>query len=345
MSLLVARGDAASTEGMAQVCLAQNNDVENNAHETTLDTQVIQQDLSLSSSSSSLDDDENISVIPSSNDAEEAAEVQTDRNGHVTTSSDVANVQQVPEQETVPSEPQGEEPNRQQQEQFRSKRSPCASKWASVVIVCASLLVMCVLVVVVVTVVIVTNNKKQQSTAPPPTTSPPLALDTQYLQQIRTLLVPPSLWTDANAPQMRATEYMAFSEIKIAVDNPTRLKQRYAILTIYFANGGGWPMTHDISKHECDWSMVECNSNGTIVELHLGGSQLDLTGTLPPEIGMFEHLEYLDLEHNRLEGSIPESLYQLTKLGKRAKVLRVCVVLVSTCSCVSHWHVPFSHNI
>jgi hypothetical protein len=113
-------------------------------------------------------------------------------------------------------------------------------------------------------------------------------VDGGYLQEIRAILVPPNLWGDPTAAQLRAVEYMAYAgSNRVNVTSP-RLRQRYAILVLYFANGGDrWPINP--ARHECDWTFVVCNNQSVVTKLYMG-SQLDMTGHLPAEIGLLTQL-------------------------------------------------------
>ena len=112
--------------------------------------------------------------------------------------------------------------------------------------------------------------------------------DRQYLQDIRTILVPPNLWSESNAPQMRATEFMTFADSKHVDPTSTRLVQRYALLVLYFANGGDrWPLNPLL--HECDWPFVVCSVDAVATKLYMG-QKVDMTGSLPAEIGLLSDL-------------------------------------------------------
>lgn len=177
---------------------------------------------------------------------------------------------------------------------------------------------------VIVVAVVVPVVKNQNDSPSPQTQLPPL--DTAYLQEIRALLVPPELWSVSNAPQLRATELMAIQQPPISV-NSSRLYQRYAILTMYFTNGGErW---HDVDPmmHECDWFLVECTSQ-KVVELNMG-NRLDMTGSLVSELGLLSLLRIADFGRNRLEGTIPGTLYELTNLGKYESGDARCEMYVS----------------
>jgi hypothetical protein len=85
------------------------------------------------------------------------------------------------------------------------------------------------------------------------------------------------------------------------------------LLVLYFNNGGEkWRI--DPEAHECDWTICVCTNSSVLIEL-LMGSQLDMTGLLPGEIGLLTNLKHLDLQQNHMEGKLPESLFDLSNLG------------------------------
>jgi hypothetical protein len=111
----------------------------------------------------------------------------------------------------------------------------------------------------------------------------------------------------------------------------------------------GW--ANNPGVNECEWDRVRCNTRGDVEKLQLGMQDVDVTGTLVGEIGLLSSLgEFflwskcafsetfpvatctcqpnthqpfyificqsvlLDFSRNRIEGSIPNTLYSLTKL-------------------------------
>ena len=125
-------------------------------------------------------------------------------------------------------------------------------------------------------VAVVTVGNKNDSASPVVVIVPPgnNTVDGGYLQEIRAILVPPNLWGDPTAAQLRAVEYMAYAgSNRVNVTSP-RLRQRYAMLVLYFANGGDrWPINP--ARHECDWTFVVCNNQSVVTKLYMG-SQLDM---------------------------------------------------------------------
>ncbi|KAL6186279.1 hypothetical protein ACLB2K_042400 [Fragaria x ananassa] len=62
----------------------------------------------------------------------------------------------------------------------------------------------------------------------------------------------------------------------------------------------------------CTWFHVTCDGDNRVVRLDLGNA--NLVGTLVPELGKLERLQYLELYMNNLTGSIPKELGGLKSL-------------------------------
>jgi hypothetical protein len=108
--------------------------------------------------------------------------------------------------------------------------------------------------------------------------------------------------------QLLATEWMAYTDTppfgtRVPLEDLTRVVQRYALLVLHFANGGGkgWGemMWANPGSHECEWMGIECNSKGHIEALNLG-SNVDLTGELMDEIGLLSSLSKSTFFYNAL---------------------------------------------
>jgi hypothetical protein len=158
-------------------------------------------------------------------------------------------------------------------------RSSVSTRWRWIGIL--AIFIVAIAVAVSVSIIVVGNNKESA----PPKHDP---VKDAYLKEIRTILVPNHVLSQTNAPQLRATEFMAYADsYHVNVTSP-RLQQRYALFVIHFANGGErW--NKDPVLHECDWMFVVCN-NLTVVTKLLMGNQLDMTGPLPGEIGLLTHV-------------------------------------------------------
>ncbi|XP_030449262.1 leucine-rich repeat protein 1-like [Syzygium oleosum] len=62
----------------------------------------------------------------------------------------------------------------------------------------------------------------------------------------------------------------------------------------------------------CTWFHVTCDRHNRVTRLDLGDA--NLSGSLVPELGKLEHLQYLEMYMNDLRGAIPEELGGLKNL-------------------------------
>lgn len=62
----------------------------------------------------------------------------------------------------------------------------------------------------------------------------------------------------------------------------------------------------------CTWFHVTCDSDNHVIRLDLGNS--NISGTLGPEIGDLQYLQYLELYRNGLSGKLPTELGNLKNL-------------------------------
>ncbi|OEL27568.1 hypothetical protein BAE44_0011413 [Dichanthelium oligosanthes] len=62
----------------------------------------------------------------------------------------------------------------------------------------------------------------------------------------------------------------------------------------------------------CTWFHVTCNRDSRVTRLDLGNS--NLSGSLVPELGHLEHLQYLRLNDNHLTGPVPRELTKISSL-------------------------------
>ncbi|MEN8221607.1 MAG: hypothetical protein ABFS56_35755, partial [Pseudomonadota bacterium] len=75
----------------------------------------------------------------------------------------------------------------------------------------------------------------------------------------------------------------------------------------YWVNSNGWT----VINNPCNWYGIYC-SDGHITTIELSSNRL--TGTIPPEVGNLTHLKKFNLDNNQLNGSIPIQISDLTKL-------------------------------
>jgi hypothetical protein len=129
-----------------------------------------------------------------------------------------------------------------------------------------------------------------------------------------------------NSPQRRAFQWLVFEDKTLEINpiDETRLVQRFALLTLFYACAGNdWvgrfasvpPLDQQPDRNECDFPTVECDDSGFVVKFAPRNSRL--VGTIPDEIGLLSHLTHLDVEGNELEGPIPVAMLEkLSNLGE-----------------------------
>ncbi len=95
------------------------------------------------------------------------------------------------------------------------------------------------------------------------------------------------------------------------------LPDREILKAVYAATGGSEWTNRENWLTEAplgDWHGVRVDGHGAVVELSLGIN--NLRGSIPPELGDFANLEYLDLSSNELSGPIPPELGNLVNLSR-----------------------------
>lgn len=137
-----------------------------------------------------------------------------------------------------------------------------------------------------------------------------------------------STLVQTGTPQAHALDWLVYQDRTLShtTIDETALKQRYAIMVLFYACGGeGWqgfdegPLDHQGEFPTCDWDgdkFLECDFTTkeiTAIDLSLRR----LAGALPEELSLLTSVEKLNFAHNFLEGTIPESYFeQLTNLSK-----------------------------
>ena len=107
-----------------------------------------------------------------------------------------------------------------------------------------------------------------------------------------------------------------------------RILQRYALMTFYFAtNGPNWSRQEKwgSGENECDWhqdslgsNICDFNSNLNVLEFSDEASDSNISGELPPEIGLLTTLSKFSLvndETGGLTGQLPTEIGLLTSLN------------------------------
>lgn len=146
-------------------------------------------------------------------------------------------------------------------------------------------------------------------------------------------LATPSTFLDATSPRAQAMDWLVYQDTTlIGLDDPLFLS-RYALMVLAYSTAVElWkttqPWTELMYIPLCDWEDVQCNNNDedndsspssttrSIIVTELDLQSRNLYGTIPDELGLLTGLTALRLSLNRLEGTIPEVLYdQLPNLG------------------------------
>ena len=120
--------------------------------------------------------------------------------------------------------------------------------------------------------------------------------------------------------QSQALDWLVYKDTLLKSITDPNLFQRYVLLVLAFGNNGGaWrgidPWDQFYGAHECDaFQGIDCNSDNEIT--HLDMHVRRVTGSIPDELGLLTSLTMMQFGNNDIVGTIPESLYKLTKLGE-----------------------------
>ncbi len=90
--------------------------------------------------------------------------------------------------------------------------------------------------------------------------------------------------------------------------------ERAALLALYHATDGpNWTNPWDLNQDIDMWSGVTLNASGNVFAINFVNN--NLSGTLPPEIGSFSSMEFLQIANNpALSGTIPNEIGNLSSL-------------------------------
>lgn len=128
---------------------------------------------------------------------------------------------------------------------------------------------------------------------------------------------------DPTSPQFQAFTWLS-SDVNLLSYSKNRLKQRYAMATLFYStDGDGWMSKRGwlTDSNECSWfskagARGTCDEDNALKNLELDYN--DLNGTLPPELGLLSNsLERIDIyggPTRMLSGTIPTEIGYLTNL-------------------------------
>ncbi len=139
---------------------------------------------------------------------------------------------------------------------------------------------------------------------------------------------------EPNSPQYRAWQWLVYDDEMKLDPAADHLQQRYLLMVIHFPSmldesddGQNWGSP----VHECEWEEVQCKDKMDLMYEYgqddtvwiddapqriVTGLKLSqrLNGQVPEELSLLSFLQYLDLESNKLVGSLPSHIYELHKL-------------------------------
>ncbi|XP_010244265.1 PREDICTED: probable LRR receptor-like serine/threonine-protein kinase At4g37250 [Nelumbo nucifera] len=110
---------------------------------------------------------------------------------------------------------------------------------------------------------------------------------------------------------------LAFQSLGLNTDGILLLSFKYSVLSDPLSVLESWNYE---DQTPCSWNGITCAGFGIpgtgdtfrVTRLHLPDSQL--LGSIPPDLGMLEHLQHLDLSNNFLNGSLPTTLFNSSEL-------------------------------
>jgi Leucine-rich repeat (LRR) protein len=199
-------------------------------------------------------------------------------------------------------------------ETAKLRNAPRESQRCRIIVALAAVLAL--VVGVIVAVVLVTQNASKTTTNNSPTQAPQRDINETARDEFLADLTPSlsneslSALDNPDSPQSLSIGWLLgtsnFQELSFQ-----RQVQRYAMATIYYATGGGtsWSNVGNwlTSDTECTWVQGSagdfCDENGTLH--YLNQSNNGLNGKIPDEIRLLRSLKAIDLNYNKLYGTIP----------------------------------------
>jgi len=172
------------------------------------------------------------------------------------------------------------------------------------------------------------------SSLPPsiyPSLAPSIRRNTKYHYFFDTFkkFTPEDILSKPSSPQHRALLWLANDDNRTMFIFDPKLLERYALVTLFFATGGGegsWDGNYNFLSDVdvCDWMAKTVRSHESDSHSIMTGascvasegrsvSELDLesnnlVGTIPEELRLLTSLTKIDLLHNNIRGTIPSLL-------------------------------------
>eukprot|EP00549_Striatella_unipunctata_P022298 CAMPEP_0118676720 /NCGR_PEP_ID=MMETSP0800-20121206/2207_1 /TAXON_ID=210618 ORGANISM="Striatella unipunctata, Strain CCMP2910" /NCGR_SAMPLE_ID=MMETSP0800 /ASSEMBLY_ACC=CAM_ASM_000638 /LENGTH=615 /DNA_ID=CAMNT_0006572271 /DNA_START=44 /DNA_END=1892 /DNA_ORIENTATION=+ len=126
-----------------------------------------------------------------------------------------------------------------------------------------------------------------------------------------------STFAITKSPQSLALDWLMLKDPERLRLESENLVQRYCLMVLFFeAGGSGWDFEGESwigGAPECEWEFVTCINN-KVTRIEAVGKSV--SGTLPSEVGGLSDLNVFDLSDNQISGSIPESIYEMTRLER-----------------------------
>ncbi|CAB9510935.1 Leucine Rich Repeat [Seminavis robusta] len=203
-----------------------------------------------------------------------------------------------------------------------------------------------VIVVIVLLLVLLSKNSSSSNDAnntPSPATASPTSAVSQEpttIDQYMLSLLPnetvAAIETDPASPQGRAFQWLqeeGETTSNIHYLSHQRIKQRFALATLYFAtNGADWTNSTnwlDHGVHECEWYNQPYFALKPIISRYYPGyldgffNSTTANGQPKPCHDVTDLYEHLWLDQNNLVGTLPEEVYLLTSLETLSTGLNV----------------------